>query len=414
MKAKTFLILLLTFSITFLSAQETITSGRLSLTFENAIDGVTLTGIKDNGTELLNTSTDSYLFLFTIRNTTTNLESTMTAGSGWTNVNITNLGDSALIVLSDPINNQMPNTLTATMLIVTDDEKSSWDLAITGLGNCSLLNVGVAQLNIDAAGDDYFLAPYYHGQLTHNPGSDLDYYNDSGDSGDDRIGLYPRGWGATMQFMSYYNDDRGIYFGYHDPTAALKQMQARDESGGVEVMCWYFCPDMSFAGNDWQLPGVFQLDLFDGNWYDASIHYKDWVSANADYYPQSSPERNARQAVIGNIGLWIYNYLSDMNGNLDSHQGLINEVANFVQTPLGVHWYKWNYLDLDDDYPVFFPERSGLDTLVMNTQGATDDIFIMPYINGRMFDEDLTCYNTDGLPFATKREDSTVYEQVFN
>ena len=69
---------------------------------------------------------------------------------------------------------------------------------------------------------------------------------------------------------------------------------------------------------------------------------------------------------------------------------------------------------MDDNYPDYFPERTGLTNLVANTQGTNDDIYIMPYINGRLFDEDLASYNTNGLPYASKHEDGSEFEQIFN
>ena len=416
-----FLFVLLT--VTLLEAQVTISSGRLSITVENIGNGAKVTHIRDNGTETLNTSTLSQFFTIYIRNTTNNIDYEISSASGWANVNITSTGSSCTIDFDTPTDAGLPNTLSATVTINTNDARSDWDLSISGIGaNHSLMDVVFPKLNIKADGNDTFLYPLYSGRLTSNPGSGIDYYDDPADNGDNIVGLYPRGGGTTMQFMSYYNNNYGLYFGYHDPDASIKYFGVKNENSGVKIECKYPIPDKTVAGNNWDLPGVFELDLYDGNWYEAAKIYKAWVSTNSNYWPQDSPERNTRQQVIGDIGIWLTT--SDFSSiSMSNMETYIQQAINFFDVPVGVHAYNWNYKEFDHFYPDYFPERDGFPSLVANIQNNNDAV-IMPYTNGRLWDTGeggndsgdsaaAVWYNNEGKPDATKQSDSTEYTQTF-
>ncbi len=410
-------------SIYHSGAQETVTSGRLSISITNLGDGVAISSIKDNGAEILNTSAGSDLFTLFITNTTTGTDEIVTATTGWSNVSITNNGDTAVIELTNPTNANLPITLLARINIDTNDANSSWDLSISGLGaNASLIDVIFPQLNIEASGNDTFLYPLYSGRLTENPGSGIDYYNDTADTSDNGVGIYPRGWGTTMPFFSYYNSNYGIYFGFHDPDASLKEFGVKGESGGVKIQCKTPIPNKTISNNNWEFPGVFELDLYNGDWYDAALIYKDWVSQSANYFPQETPERAMRQHVIGDIGVWLTT--SDFSTeSMADMENYIQTAINFFDVPVGMHIYNWNYAEHDHFYPVYFPERTGLSNLIASIQDNNDAV-IMPYINGRLWDtgqggndagdaDAATYYADNGLADATKDENGSVFTQVF-
>ena len=413
----------LVFVVSLNFAQETITSGRLSISIQNTGGGIGITSIKDNGAEVLNTATSSDLFTLYIRNTTTATDEVVTATSGWTNIVITNNGDNAIVVLSNPTNANLPVSLTASLSIETDDEKSSWDIAITGLGDdCSLMDVDFPNIIIKAPGNDVFLYPLYSGRLTENPGSGIDYFDDEADTTDNNVGIYPRGWGTTMQFFSYYNANYGIYFGFHDPDASLKKFGIKNENTGVRIMCSSPVANKTITGNDWEFPGVFQLDLYNGDWYDAAQIYKEWVSTTANYWPQESAERTARQQKIGDIGIWLTtsDFLTLSMAEMESY---IQTAIDFFDVPVGITFYNWNYSEHDHFYPQFFPERNGLGELITTLQD-NNDLSIMPYTNGRLWDTGVggaddgdaaavVYYNNDGIASATKKSDGSVFTEVF-
>ena len=377
------------------------------------INGAKLLNIQKNGTDLLNTSVNSELFKLVVKNTVLSTIDTVHSSNNWDSISIINSGASCVINLINPTPVNLSDSLKAVVTISTSNNKSSWDLKVEGLGNGSLMDSYFPFINIKASGNDEFLVPHYNGKIHKNPGAGMDFMDDDSDPFDSRVGLYPRGWGVTMQFMSYYNSNYGLYFGFHDPKAGLKKLGARDKNGGVLVTCKYPTPNRTVAGNNWELSGKFELDLFTGDWYDASMIYKNWVKNNADYWPQPSAGRTARQKVLGNIGAWCYQFFTDYSGNMVNHENNMREYQAFMDIPVGFSWYSWNNVPHDDDYPNFFPARTGLDTLITRIQ-MNDSMFVMPYINGRMFDTNMLGYATHGRPYATKKEDGSTYTQTFS
>ena len=405
-----------------LSAQDTISSGRLSITVEKLSNGAKVLSITDNGTETLNTTTLSEFFTLSLNKISTNTDYSISSASGWGTVIINNTGASCQIDFTNPVNAALPATLNVSVFINTNDSKSDWDISVNGLGtNFSLISTVFPKLNIKADGNDTFFYPLYSGRLTPDPGSGIDYYDDINDASDNYVGLYPRGWGTTMQFFSYYNNSYGMYFGFHDPDASIKFFGIKNADNGIKIECNFPAPDKTLAGNNWNLPGVFELDLYNGNWYEAALIYKTWVSSAADYWPQNSVNRQVRQQKAGDIGVWLSTNLTD--GTMAQMENYIQTAVSFYDVPVGVHAYVWNYKEFDHFYPDYFPERAGFSDLVKNIQNNNNAV-IMPYTNGRMWDTGLggndpgdsaaaVYYNAEGYPGATKDDNHNVYTQTF-
>ncbi len=417
-------LLLVSLSEIYVNGQITITSGRLSITVGQVSGGAKVFHIKEDGVETLNTTTTSEYFTLFIQDTTTANEYTISSLSGWDSVSITHNDSSCTLQFRTPLDTHLPSSLSAVVSINTHDDQSDWDLSVAGLGtNFSLMNAIFPKLNIKSTGSDTFLYPLYSGRLTPNPGSGIDYFDDPGDNGDNTVGLYPRGWGTTMPFMSYYNDNYGLYIGYHDPDASIKHFRVKNADSGIKIECKYPAPDKTRGSNDWDLPGVFELDVFDGNWYEAAQLYRTWASSNANYWPKNTSKRDTRQHQVGDIGVWLTTYISEAS-TMAEEENNIQTAIDFFDVPVGVHAYEWNYKEFDHFYPDYFPERTGFSTLVSNIQ-TNNNAVIMPYTNGRLWDtgeggsdpgdaEAATFYNNDGYPDAAKKEDSLEYTQTFS
>jgi len=406
-----------------LFAQYTISSGRLGITItDDEIEGVIVSSVKDNGTELLNTTTNYDLFTFFITNTLTGEDKVITPSSNWAITAFNATSSELEIMLSGLMDTDLPNNLQVIININTDDQKSSWDLSVSGLGDFSLMDVIFPKLNIKAEGDDTFFYPIYSGKLIPNPGDGFEFIDDPADPYDNQMGNYPRGWGTTMQYFAYYNADYGVYLGFHDPDATTKRFYVNDENTGIYLACKFSIPDKTVANNSWEFPGIFQLNLFDGDWYDAALIYKEWVSTEASFWPEYSSERETRQHKIGDIGAWLTTSdfrtipMSDMENYLET-------AANFFDVPIGITIYGWNGLDMDHYYPNYFPELTGLGDLITNLQ-ENHNATITPYINGRMWDTGVgggdagdvdaaTYFNNEGINSATKRSDGTIFTQTF-
>ena len=385
-----------------LQAQEVIGNTQLRIEVQNNGTGMELSSIQSNGTELL--EAHSYLFFLYLTEISSGNNITISATTGWGTPGITNDGSNCTIVFSNPSNPSLPATLTATLNISVAGVKSQWDLAVEGIGqNFTLTRVNFPKFKLKAEGNDYFLVPKYSGKAIPNPyASNIDIELN-----------YPRGWSATLPFLSYYNDTYGIYFGYHDQGASTKSFIVKAEGSYVKFYGKINIPDKTLTGNDWELPGVFELDMYHGNWYDAAMIYKEWASAEADYFPQMTPQRVQRQNEMGRIGAWGY-FEADTSYPMASIENEFLAFDNFFAgIPTGIHWYRWNYIQFDNDYPNYFPERAGMTEMIEDLH-QNSDVYVMPYINGRLYDTDLPDYNTNGYPYATKDENGNIYWQEFS
>ncbi len=375
-------------------AQEVISSGELSITIEKSGHGVKLLSIKKEDTELLDTKVSSIFFTMTVDKTF------LTPLSGWDSVAVSNTGSECSIIFAKPTSSKMPKTLVVTVTINTSGNKADWDMSVTGLGSSSLQEVDFPYLNILAKGNDYALIPKHSGQLIKNPKS----------SGVNETLEYLR-WAATMQFCAYYNDNYGIYFGTHDPKASIKEFIVKaNVKDGVKFETKIPIPNKILSGNDWEYSGKFRLELFEGNWYEAAMIYRKWASAEAEYWPKDTPESIARREAAGNVALWML--MLDQKNSISQLRGWMTKFANYMGVPVGIHWYSWNDIQFDENYPYFFPAKSGMKGLVNELQ-QNGNITIMPYINGRLYDQDLPNYLTEGKVWAVKDKDGKEETQPY-
>ena len=391
------------------NGQEVIGSGSLKITVQTTSSGVEIASITNEAVELLDST--SPLFVLHITDISGGTSEVIASNDGWGNVTVSNDGTHFQLTLSDPTSSNLPSSLTATVGITVTGKQSQWDLSVLELGsNHTLTDADFPKLQLkDLGGNSQFLIPKYSGTIIPDPvQNSMDYDL-----------FYPRGWSATMQFSAYYDNESGIYLGFHDAKAAYKHFHILAGASGLLFQGNVIVADETISGNDWEMPGHFELDVFEGNWYDAALIYKNWAAAEAEYYPKSTPAHEQRQTELGSIGVWGY-YSAELTYPMTGTHSIESDMRDYIHyfpgISVGIHWYKWNTLDFDDDYPNYFPERNGMANLVSDLQ-QFDNAYIMPYINGRLYDTDLTGvwdYVTRGYPYATKHADGTAFTQVFN
>ena len=382
---------------------------KLTVTLSSLDGGFEITDILDGDRELLNKSAALALFDLTLQTLSNRNENTISADRGWDNVAIQREGDRQTVTLSNPISDNFPKSLEVKITIKTTGTKSQWDLKVDGIGKGhSLISTNFPNLNIKATPTGSFLVPHGYGQEIQNPANGIS-----------QLLTYPRGFGATMQFLAYYDNNQGTYFGFHDPKAALKRFHVEDKNGGVELHCSIPAPNQSLPNNNWKMPGHFELDSFSGDWYDAALIYKEWASHKAEYWPKDTIQREARQKSIGNISIWLTETARDYTLNqLETH---IRDFKNFmdfegIDIPIAITWNSWYDMPMDLNFPEIFPPLNGLSDMMKNLKTSYgDSVRLTGYMNGRLYDtEHLDSYSHGGEAAATKQADGlTVYTQNF-
>jgi hypothetical protein len=86
----------------------------------------------------------------------------------------------------------------------------------------------------------------------------------------------------------------------------------------------------------------------------------------------------------------------------------VKRFQQFMELPVGFHWYNWHQIPFDNDYPHYFPSKPGFAAGVAELKSA--HVYPMPYINGRLWDthdkgtNDFQ-FTALALPAATKQDD---------
>jgi len=210
--------------------------------------------------------------------------------SGWRGFDTNMAGGKRSIILSDPINSSLPKSLYATVELEVRVKKIYLDLKVKGIGkDFTLLESKFPMIALKKINNDSFFVPYRFGKVIYDPTSRLDYGDNKPNSDflNAGAGLYPMGWGATMQYMAYWGNEYSLIFIAADPRSYIKTLIAKAENNSIKIGTSIPAPNMSRASNDFDYPGRFVISYFHGDWFDAAMIYKDWVKKNAFYYPKS-------------------------------------------------------------------------------------------------------------------------------
>ena len=195
---------------------------------------------------------------------------------------------------------------------------------------------------------------------------------------------YPS-YGASMQYMAVYHEKtgRGLYYGLHDPDPAYKKLEYGSDGKEGHLKAVMPLRDIDRAENGQTLAGELVWKLYDGDWYDAALFYKEFFLKKASWMPVMEDGKRAdtpdelrenpfwwRKRM-----LWDEKYADELI-RADKDLGLTK--------PSPVHLYDWFQIPYDTNYPHYFPAK---DTFLTGTKRLQKyGIKVMPYINGRLWD----------------------------
>jgi hypothetical protein len=196
-------------------------------------------------------------------------------------------------------------------------------------------------------------------------------------------GYYPDG--ATMQFMAVYNaaeKPSGLYFGMHDPHGSMKRIYIKSDPAKQSLLTQYriYAPNR-ILGNGFELSGSAVTQLFRGDWFDASMIYKEWVKREALWWPKLGKDGRTDTAQdYKELCAWFSQWGTTSAEVLQTAKGF----QEFLGLPVGLHWYTWHQIPYDNDYPHFLPAKAGFGEAVAEMQAQ--GVYATPHINGRLWD----------------------------
>ena len=230
-----------------------------------------------------------------------------------------------------------------------------------------------------------------------------------------RKALYPAGW-CVMPWTAIWDEEtkRGIYVGFHDPKGSAKTVEFISEplQSQVKLAFTHSVPNMTVPGNETVSSGRFVLQPFDGNWFDAALIYRAWVRENAEWFPELGPEgRMDTPNWMKELSIWAQG-----GGEPASVVRMMRDFHDAFGLPCALHWYNWHKTPFDNDYPHYVPD-DGFREAVCEIQ-KDGDIFVMPYINGRLWDtrdrgmEDFQ-FSSVAFPAVTKKETGEPFTETY-
>ncbi|MFI5379025.1 MAG: DUF6259 domain-containing protein [Tepidisphaerales bacterium] len=394
-----------------LAGWTTLSAGDLGLILERAQAGIRVLSLFDSANDLkLVPARPEPLFAVTLRRAGEEEKVTLTADEGWKEVEIAETPKAEGIVLrwQKPADTRLGD-LRVVAHVIPDAKAESlrWTLAVEnppppwGVWRVVFPQVAVADLG--PRGAVFF--PKAAGQVERGVWQRPFRFS----------GTYPSGW-TSMQFMAAYDDARqtGLYVAAHDPWGSTKDLrvESRPSEGAVVLAVDHPVPDMGTAGNRFELSGEAVWHLQRGDWFDASITYRDWVRKEAKWYPKlTSKGREDTPLWMRELSVWALG-----GGPPGQCVPEVQAFTKYMGSPAAVHWYNWHQIPFDNDYPHYFPTKPGFADGVRELQ--TSGTFVMPYINGRLWDtrdrgaEDFE-FTKVALPAVTKNEKGEPYIESY-
>ncbi|MBM3239628.1 hypothetical protein FJZ31_25350 [Candidatus Poribacteria bacterium] len=233
-------------------------------------------------------------------------------------------------------------------------------------------------------------------------------------------GDYPNGW-CTMQFAALCEGREGLYLATHDGKAYHKEFSFQPisslEKGGRGVVLdesrflfevIHYPEEMGVIGKNFELPYPVVIKPFDGTWVDAAKIYRDWAQEHSIWFARQPLEKSASTPQwLKEIALWC-----QTGGDPKDVVPNVLRFADYFQVPIAVHWYSWHQIPFDDHYPEYFPAKEGFKEAVEELHRA--GIYVMPYINGRLFDSTTDSWKNEGAErFCALNEKDGKYVEVY-
>jgi len=165
---------------------------------------------------------------------------------------------------------------------------------------------------------------------------------------------------------------------------------------------------MTEAGNSYVQNYDIVVGEVAGNWFDAAKLYaafarrQPWANkppANADHGP-----REAREVLVwqqASINPYPSDRVVSVNGKpAEQWTAEMVKLRRSLGVPIVVHTYHWHQTPFDTNYPDYFPFKRGFKKLVAELKKG--DVLVMPYINGRLWDQAAPSYGSEAELAAEK------------
>ena len=348
-----------------------ISAGSLTVSLSLEKNGASLRGITDKktGKSFLKSGCGS-LFTVTAREKGAENFISVDSLSGWNSVCAGESGVVHTVTLSDHV---LLKGVTVILSAVASADKIEWTVRLHSENeDYTLYECDYPALTFSASRAVKVLFPYGCGEVYNSARAFETKQN------------YPS-YGASMQYMAIWqeNTGRGIYYGLQDPAPAYKKLFYKKSEGERTACLKATMPlkDIDTPCNGQTLEGEAVWQLFDGDWYDASLIYKDFFVSRASWKPEIKDGKRADMPewLRTNPHWWRKRIKWD-----DSYVDELLEASEDLGLHSPIHVYDWFQIPYDTNYPHYFPAKDVFLPGIRRLQKKGNKV--MPYINGRLWD----------------------------
>ncbi len=221
----------------------------------------------------------------------------------------------------------------------------------------------------------------------------------AGEEGYRMIASYP-GHNMSMQYFAYWGDKGGIYLGIHDPDASAKtfRIDVAENVGHLDMV--FHAIGAGQTANSFAVRGYIRWEYISGDWYDATMIYRDFVYQYANWLPKKG--RPDTPQCFKEIPYWICDYIPNSESQRDARPMTLATVSErygeqyWVEapiqlkkrlgTPIGYHVYNWHEIPFNINYPHFLPAREIAKQGMQKLKDA--GLYVFPYINAVSWEMD--------------------------
>jgi hypothetical protein len=216
---------------------------------------------------------------------------------------------------------------------------------------------------------------------------------------------YPSHTGS-MQLLIMHNSKGSFYYATEDKNACGKEIKADCDGKSMMFVTETVTSENWSKANKFVLPWSTVTGFTTNNWQQA---VRKW------YVPFTyTTEWGKKNIASQHIPKWLYN--TDLwiraKGVNDSVMNAVMKTINYYGQGIGVHWYYWHHFPYDTHYPDYFPAKSGFKKMIKEVRDRK--CYVVPYINGRLWDPATTSYNTmNGQQASCRKADGTLYTEIY-
>ena len=302
-----------------------------------------------------------------------------------------------------------------------NDGKLRWNITAEVFGGKKLSRVKFPIIEgMNFNDDNYLLITWQNGHLIKNPvdnflskGAEVPFWVGTGKYS--YSNEYPAA--LSFQYATFYSPtEYGYYFATEDPDAYIKTFtfDYNKEKHALDYIITNY-PENMGKTSDYALPYDFVLNMFEGDWQDATKLYREWA-INQKWCKEKLADKKIPENVI-KTDLWRINHTNYEHGTrTQEYFDASKLIRDEMDCNLALHWYGWNMSEHDLDYPEYIKDemkaKGWPEELKKWNQKFTDEgILKIPYINARLWELKTQSWIDENVAYYAVKDEKGGYPE---